>query len=174
LITAKDTKIAEDATVGPAAVTRDLARRMEALRSMRRWLDEAFRVPGTRVRFGWDPVIGLIPWAGDVITALMSCAIVLTAHQMRIPRVVQLRMLMNVAIDLLVGAIPVFGDVADAFWKSNSLNMALLERHADTVRPASAGDWLFVAGVIGAIAAVALVPLLMLYWLLSLLQRGWW
>ena len=140
---------------------------------MRRWLDEAFRVPGTRIRFGWDPLIGLLPWAGDVLTALMSCAIVLTAHQMRIPRVVQLRMLVNVAIDLVVGAIPVFGDVADAFWKSNSLNMALLERHADRVRPASAADWLFVSGVIGAIAAVALVPLLVLYWILSLLQRGW-
>jgi len=140
---------------------------------MRRWLDEAFRVPGTRVRFGWDPVIGLIPWAGDVLTALMSCAIVFTAHQMHIPRVVQLRMLMNVAIDLVIGIIPVFGDVADAVWKSNSLNMALLERHAGRVQPASAADWLFVAGVIGAIAAVALVPLLVLYWVLSLLHRGW-
>ena len=107
-----------------------------------------------------------------MLTALMSCAIVLMAHQMRIPRVVQLRMLMNVAIDLVVGAIPVFGDVADAFWKSNSLNMALLERHADIARPASAGDWLFVIAVIGGIGAVALVPLLVLYWIGSLLHRG--
>jgi uncharacterized protein DUF4112 len=146
-----------------------LARRMDALRSMRRWLDEAFRVPGTRIRFGWDPLIGLVPWVGDVLTALTSCAIVLTAHQMRVPRVVQLRMLINVAIDLVVGAVPVVGDVADAFWKSNSMNMALLERHADTVRPPTAGDWLFVAGVLGAIIAVALVPLLVLYWIANAL-----
>jgi thiamine monophosphate kinase len=76
----------------------------------------------------------------------------------------------HVAIDLAV-AIPVFGDVADAFWKSSSLNMALVERHADRVRPASAGDWLFVTGLIGATAAVALVPLLVLYWIGSLLRR---
>ena len=71
-------------------------------------------------------------------------------------------MLMNVAIDLVVGAIPVVGDAADAFWKSNSMNMALLERHADEVRPASAGDWLFVAGIIAAIVR-CLVPL-SVYW----------
>ncbi len=40
---------------------------MEALRSMRRWLDEAFRVPGTNIRFGWDPIIGLVPWIGDLL-----------------------------------------------------------------------------------------------------------
>ena len=75
---------------------------------------------------------------------------------------------MNVAIDLLVGAIPVVGDAADVFWKSNSMNMALFERHADQVRPASVGDWLFVAGIIAAIVAVALVPLVVLYWIGSM------
>ena len=54
-----------------------------ALRSLKRWLDEAFRVPGTNLRFGWDPLIGLVPWVGDLLTALMSGAIVLQAHQMR-------------------------------------------------------------------------------------------
>ncbi len=143
---------------------------MEALRSMRRWLDEAFRVPGTKIRFGWDPIIGLVPWIGDVTTALLSCALIVQAHHMRLPRVVQLRMLFNVGIDLFVGAIPVLGDVADVFWKSNSKNFALLERHADMARPASAADWLFVTAIIGAIVAIALVPLLVLYWLVSLLH----
>ena len=142
---------------------------MRALRSMQWLLDEAFRVPGTSVRIGWDPIVGLVPWAGDLVTALLSCAIVFHAHQMRLPRVVQLRMLMNVAIDLLVGAIPIVGDAADAFWKSNSMNMALLERHAAEVRPASAWDWLFVGGIIAAIVAVALVPLGVLYWIGSML-----
>jgi hypothetical protein len=145
---------------------------MRALRSMQWWLDEAFRVPGTSIRVGWDPIIGLVPWVGDLLTALMSCAIVFHAHQRRLPRIVQLRMLMNVAIDLLVGAVPIVGDAADVFWKSNSMNMALLERHADEVRPASAGDWLFVAGVIAAILAVALVPLVVVYWLAMALRRS--
>ena len=83
--------------------------RLEALRQLRWFLDEAFRVPGTSFRVGWDPIIGLVPWAGDVLTALMSCSIVLHAHQMRLPRIVQLRMLMNVAIDLVIGAIPFVG-----------------------------------------------------------------
>jgi uncharacterized protein DUF4112 len=150
-------------------VNPDLERRMAALRAMRGWLDEAFRVPGTGIRFGWDPLIGLLPWAGDIVTALMSCGIVLQAHHMRLPRVVQLRMLLNVAIDLVVGAIPLVGDAADVFWKSNSKNFALLEAHVDEVRPPSAGDWLFVSGVLGAILAVALVPLAVVYWLASML-----
>jgi hypothetical protein len=146
--------------------------RMRALRSMQWWLDEAFRVPGTSIRVGWDPIIGLVPWVGDLFTALLSCAIVFHAHQMRLPRIVQLRMLMNVAIDLLLGAIPVVGDAADAFWKSNSLNMALLERHAGEPRPASASDWLFVGGVITAILAVAIVPVVVMYWLVTALRRS--
>jgi hypothetical protein len=146
--------------------------RIEALRRLQWLLDEAFRVPGTSIRVGWDPIIGLMQWAGDVLTALLSCAIVFQAHQMRLPRVVQLRMLMNVAIDLLMGAIPGVGDAADAFWKSNTMNMALLDRHAAEVRPATAADWLFVAGVIAAILAVALVPLIMVYWLLTVLRHA--
>ena len=147
----------------------DTEQRLVALRQLRRWLDEAFRVPGTRIRFGWDPLIGLLPWVGDVLTALMSCAIVFTAHQMRIPRVVQLRMLGNVAVDLLAGAIPFIGDAADFFWKSNKKNFALLEQHAYEVRPASAGDWLFVSAILLAILAVALVPLAVMYWVGSAL-----
>ena len=112
---------------------------IESLRKLRWFLDEAFRVPGTSIRVGWDPIIGLVPWAGDLLTAILSCAILVHAYRLRLPRVVQLRMLINVAVDLLVGAVPVVGDAADFFWKSNTMNMALLEHHADEVRPASPG-----------------------------------
>jgi len=143
------------------------AERMDALRALRRWLDEAFRVPGTSFRFGWDPIIGLVPWAGDLVTALLSLAIITQGHRMRLPRVVQLRMLLNVVIDIAFGVIPFVGDVADLFWKSNSKNMALLERHAAEVRPATRGDWLFVSGIVAAVIGVALVPLFVMYWLVS-------
>ena len=139
------------------------ASRLDVLRSLQRWLDEAFRVPGTSIRFGWDPIIGLVPWAGDVLTALLSLAIIVQAHRMRLPRIVQIRMLLNVVIDVCLGIVPVVGDVADVFWKSNSKNMALLEVHSDEVQPASAGDWLFVLGIGAAVIAVALVPLVMVY-----------
>jgi hypothetical protein len=144
----------------------DSAKRLQALRDWQRLLDGAFRVPGTRIRFGWDPIIGLIPWAGDLIGALMSCALVLHAHQTRVPRVVQLRMLLNVGIDVVIGIIPFLGDVADFFWKSNSKNLALLERHAGVARSATAGDWLFVGSIIIAILLVAAIPVLVMYWIL--------
>jgi hypothetical protein len=156
----------------PRPLTPQVERRLEALRSWKRWLDEAFRVPGTGLRVGWDPIIGLLPGAGDVLTALFACGVIIQAHQMRLPRVVQLRMLLNVVIDLVVGAIPFLGDVADVFWKSNSRNFALLEAHAYEVRPPSRGDWLFVDGVLAVVVAVALLPLIVLYWIAAVLFGG--
>ncbi len=144
--------------------------RLARLRRLKYWLDDAFRVPGTRLRFGWDPIIGVVPWFGDLVTAIMSLAILAQAHQMRIPRIVQLRMLVNIAVDVLVGIVPVAGDVADVFWKANTKNLALLERHAAEPRAATAGDWLFVAGMFGAVVLVALVPLAVLYWLVHTLM----
>jgi hypothetical protein len=138
---------------------------MIALRSLQRLLDDAFRVPGTSIRFGWDPLIGVVPWLGDVLTAIFSCAIVLQAHHMRVPRVVQMRMVMNVAIDVLVGVIPFLGDIADVFWKSNAKNFVLLERHAAAAQPATTSDWLFVVGIIAAVVVIAAIPLIVMYWL---------
>jgi hypothetical protein len=148
-------------------------RRLTNLRALRQWLDDAFRVPGTRIRFGWDAIVGLIPWAGDLVTALMACAIIIQAHRMRTPRVVQLRMLLNVGIDLAMGLVPFAGDVVDVFWKSNTRNMALLERHAAAPGAVTAGDWAFVVGVIASIVAMAVVPLLLMSWMLqALFGRG--
>lgn len=141
--------------------------RLETLRTLQRLLDNAFSVPGTRIRFGWDPILGLIPWVGDVATALLACGLVVQAHRMRLPRVVQLRMVLNVAIDVLAGLVPLVGDVADVFWKANTRNLALLERHAVDARPARAGDYLFVAGVLLVVVAIAAVPVIVLYWLVD-------
>jgi hypothetical protein len=137
------------------------------LRSWQRLLDEAFRIPGTRVRFGWDAVVGIVPWAGDVITALMGVVVLVAAHRMRVPGVVQVRMLFNLAIDLAIGLVPFAGDIADVFWKANTRNMALLERHAASPMPATAGDWWFVTGITALVFSMAALPLLLLYWLLS-------
>jgi hypothetical protein len=142
---------------------------LDRLRRAQRLLDEAFRVPGTSIRFGWDPIVGLVPWAGDVLAAFLSCAMIVQAHRMRLPRIVQVRMLLNVIIDVAIGIVPVAGDLVDVFWKANTRNMALLELHAPGVRAATAGDWLFVIGVVAAVVAVALVPLLVVYWLLHAL-----
>ena len=144
---------------------------MNALRGLQRMLDSVFRVPGTKITFGWDPLIGLVPWAGDVLTAVFSCAIILQAHHMRVPRVVQMRMVMNVAVDVIAGALPFIGDVADVFWKSNARNFDLLERHAAQPQPATTGDWLFVMGMIAIVALIAAIPLVVMYLLVNALAN---
>ena len=150
----------------------DLDRRLQALRGWQRLLDSAFRVPGTNIRFGWDPIVGLVPWAGDVATALFACVLIVHAHRMRIPRVIQLRMLINVMTDVVVGLVPFVGDVADVFWKANSRNMALIEQHAGQPRAATAGDYLFVATVLTAVVLVAAIPIALMYWMFNaVLQR---
>ena len=138
---------------------------------MSRLLDSAFEIPGTSYRVGLDPVIGLVPWVGDLVSPLFTIALLWQAREMALPRVVQLRMVINVAIDALVGAIPVAGDLFDFAWKANDKNMALLERHAHTARRTSVGDWLFVAGIVVALLLIAAAPFVILVWVLSALGR---
>jgi hypothetical protein len=145
--------------------------RLEKLRRFQFILDSAFRIPGTTIRFGWDPIVGLVPWAGDLLTALMSGAIIVQAHRMGVPAVVQLRMVMHVGLDLLMGVVPFVGDVADVFWKANAKNMALLERHAVGWTAPTRGDWLFVGSVLVALGTLALLPVVVLWWITSELRE---
>ena len=143
------------------------ARTLAALRKWSVLLDSAFRVPGTNMTFGLDPILGLIPGLGDLTTPLFAALLLVHAVRLRIPRVVQLRMLINAAIDLVVGVVPIVGDFFDVGWKANVRNLALLERHAHPGSTATRGDWIFVSVVIGALVAIAVVPLLFAMWLLS-------
>jgi hypothetical protein len=92
------------------------------------WTDTVFEIPGLGWRFGLDPIIGLIPVAGDVASSLMSLYIISLAAEMRVPRSTLLRMAMNVAIDCVAGSIPIVGNIFDFGWKANHRNMQLLER----------------------------------------------
>jgi hypothetical protein len=76
-------------------------------------------------------------------------------------------MLFNLAIDLVIGLVPFAGDLADVFWKANTKNMLLLERHAASPMPATAGDWWYVAGMTAVVFSMAALPLLLVYWLVS-------
>lgn len=145
---------------------------MTDVNDLRRWahlLDSTFRIPGTRIRFGWDPIIGLIPGLGDLATPVFSGLILLHGFRRRIPKVVQLRMLFNVILDAAVGLVPLVGDLWDFAWKANAKNLALLERHALAHTPVAAtrGDWLFVGAILGLLLLVALVPLAVLLWLMA-------
>jgi hypothetical protein len=102
--------------------------RLDALAAL---LDTAFILPGTSIRFGADALIGLVPGIGDTITTLMSLYIVHEAHQLGAPRRLIMRMLGNVALDGVVGAVPLVGDAFDVVWRSNRRNMALLRDWLD-------------------------------------------
>jgi Domain of unknown function (DUF4112) len=145
--------------------------RLDALRKVAQLLDSAFVVPGTSMRIGLDPIIGLVPGIGDLISPLFTAGILWQARELGIPKVVQLRMLFNVAIDTVVGLMPVLGDLFDFAWKANDMNMALLERHAHEEHRPTPGDWVFVVLMIVLLIVVAALPFVVLGWLLGALRQ---
>jgi hypothetical protein len=138
---------------------------MEALRQVARLLDSAFEVPGTGgYRVGMDPIVGLVPVLGDLLSPIFTIGLLWQSRDFGIPKVVQLRMLMNVAIDTALGAVPLIGDVFDFAWKANLRNMALLEAHAYEERAAAPGDWFFVIAIIAALHLIAAAPIVLAIW----------
>jgi hypothetical protein len=138
--------------------------------ALRRWavlLDSAFRVPGTRFRFGLDAIIGLIPGVGDISTPAFAALILVQAVRVRLPIVVQARMVLNAALDMLLGLVPIVGDVADIGFKANLRNLALLERHARPGVPPAKSDYVFVMVCLIVLAFLALAPIVVLTWLLT-------
>jgi Domain of unknown function (DUF4112) len=93
------------------------------------WLDDRFRIPGTRRRIGLDGLLGLIPGIGDTATALLASYIVLEAARLGVPRNMIARMLANVGLDYLLGLVPLVGDLADFAWKANRRNARMLRDH---------------------------------------------
>jgi hypothetical protein len=149
------------APVPPNAETLDALRRYAVL------LDSQFRVPGTNIRFGLDAIIGLIPGVGDISTPIFAGLLLLQGARMRLPLVVQARMVLNAAIDMLVGFIPILGDLVDIGFKANLRNLALLERHAGRGVPPSQSDYVFVMVCLIVLAFIALAPIAVLVWLFS-------
>lgn len=135
----------------------------ETLETVASLLDDVFHIPGTSIRFGLDPLIGLVPGLGDVLTGLASFLIVLAAWQRGMPRVTQARMLANIGIDTIVGAIPFFGDAFDVAWKSNRKNLRLLQRDNSLSRPRQEfADWLFLLLILAVAAAAVAIPIAVL------------
>jgi hypothetical protein len=138
------------------------------LDSLRRWarlLDTQFRVPGTSLTFGLDPIIGLIPGVGDLVGPIFGLVVVAHAWKMRVPKIIMARMLVNAGLDALFGIFPLLGDTIDLFWKANQSNVRLLERHAYQRQAVSRGDWLFVAGIVVAAVLLAILPILIVIWI---------
>ncbi len=156
----------------------DAALKARELERLARWMDSVFEIPVLGIRFGLDALLGLLPGGGDVATSLVSIYIVSAATRHGVPKITLARMALNVAIDLLVGSIPVVGDLFDAYWKSNQRNVALLRRHM-TASPTSARklratDRLFVAGLVLLLIVLLVgsvtIAYLLIAWLLSTLR----
>jgi hypothetical protein len=142
------------------------------LQSLEVLLDEAFRIPGTGIRFGLDGIIGLVPGLGDVAAGLLSLIIPLAAWMRGVPYVALVRMAVNIGIGVLVGSIPVFGDIFDVFWKANRRNYRLMQLHLREPRRNSWRDWTFLLVLAAALGLVFAIPLLLVVWLLAWLVRG--
>ncbi len=113
----------------PFNVSSDARARLTRLRRLAWVIDGAFRLPGTRFRFGLNSVIGLLPVGGDAVLGIVSLYIIYEAAQLGVPRPQLARMLANVGIEVVGGSVPILGDLFDMALKANLRNLAIIERH---------------------------------------------
>ena len=138
---------------------------------LRTWallLDSRFRIPGTQIRFGIDPLLSLIPGLGDLASPVFATLLLVQGVHQRVPKIILVRMLGNALIDALIGIVPVAGTVGDIFWRANIRNLALLERHARPGLKPSRADYAFVFGIVAVFGMVVIVPVVLAIWLTSL------
>jgi len=100
---------------------------LERLRSIARLVDQAFAVPGTRRRFGLDALFGLVPGLGDIAGALVAVYALRVARNLNAPQAIQLHLLSNIALDAVIGTVPILGDLFDFAFKAQTRNLALLD-----------------------------------------------
>ncbi len=127
---------------------------LKRIRMVGKLLEGIIAVPGTDKKIGLDPIIGLLTGGGDSVGFVMSAYILVESLRFKLPKETLLRMLTNVAIDAVVGAVPFLGDVFDFFWKSNSKNIRLLEAHLDNPQEQTAADRGFVVLVLIALGLI--------------------
>ena len=128
-----------DDAVARDGAARDRAAIISEFERVSRLLDSQWRIPGTSMRFGIDPLVGLVPGLGDVATGLVSAYIVLMAKRLGLPNHVMARMAGNIALDVVVGSIPLLGSVFDLFYKANRRNFRLLQEHVEREKARQAG-----------------------------------
>jgi len=141
--------------------------RDSTLQSIEILLDEAFRIPGTSFRFGIDGIIGLVPGLGDVLAGLLSLIIPIAAWIRGVPYITLLRMAANIGIGVLIGSIPLFGDLFLIVWKANRRNYRLLTRHLGEPHRHSWRDWAFLGFLAAMFAFIFAVPIVLVLWLIT-------
>jgi hypothetical protein len=132
-------------------------------------LDDFIRIPGTSIRFGLDGIVGFIPGVGDAIGGIASCIIIVAAWVRGVPSPVLARMVANVAIEVVVGAVPVLGDLFDIAWRANRRNYALLTGSVYEPRKHTRQSWWFLGGLCAFLMALVLVPTVIMAWLIAVI-----
>ena len=139
--------------------------RNRTLQALEILLDEAFVIPGTGIRFGLAGIIGLVPGLGDVVAGLLFLVIPVAAWVRGVAYITLARMAMNLGIGVLVGSIPILGDVFDIAWKANRRNYRLLTLHLNSPRRHTWRDWVFLLLLALGMALVFAVPVALVVWL---------
>lgn len=128
-------------------------------------LDTTVRIPGTSLYLGLDPLIGLIPGIGDVLANLIGTVILGMAARLEVPRIVIIRMSLNLLINGVVGAVPVLGDLFSVWFRSNSRNADLLRQAATQSARRTHADWTYVVGIIGGTVVLLLGLVVFVLWM---------
>jgi len=137
----------------------------ESLDLLSHLLDDWFRIPGTAIRFGLDGIVGFIPGIGDIIGGIASCVIIFAAWARGVSYVTLARMLTNWGIEVLLGAVPVLGNLFDIGWKANRRNYKLLTSSLVDPRAERHRSWLFFAALCLLLAALLVLPLFLFGWI---------
>ena len=146
---------------------------LAAARLLAQILDRSIRLPGTDLRLGLDPLIGLIPGFGDAVASLAGSMILLLAAHLQVPKIVLVRMSVNIALNGVIGSIPVFGDLFSLWFQSNVRNVALLERHVTaTERASTLWDWAFVVGLFAGIIILFAGTVAGMVWVVQLIRHA--
>jgi len=140
-----------------------------------RWIaqimDEFLRVPGTRFRFGLDPLIGLLPGLGDTASALVSAMTLIYAARCGLPKILIARMSLNILVNEVVGIIPGIGDAFSFWFKSNTRNYQLLQRHWGAPRRPRTSDWIFVGAILGLLLVIVALGIAVSFFVLRELVK---
>lgn len=150
-------------------------RKRQGLEPIFKWLayvmDEVVRVPGTKFRFGLDPLLGLIPGIGDTSSALVSAFALVQAVRVGVPKVLLMRMALNVLVNEVIGVVPVVGDAFSFWFKSNARNYEIIKTHRLGTSVAKKSDWVFVIGFLVVLVAVVCVGIAISLFALAALGR---
>ncbi len=131
-------------------------------------LDASLTIPGTTIKIGLDPLIGLLPGIGDFISNAIGSSLLVLATKVGVPRIVILRMSLNIGINMLFGAIPGIGDLFSIWFKSNLKNAQLLQRYCQsTSQVPTLLDWVYVGGIVLSLLLLLGISCAFLLWLAS-------